>query len=87
MEIQDSDINNADSQLNVNKTESQNINHIMLYSVGHKAVTRAMCNANEEVPFKHTLKLAGLKGEVVRVSVLFDGAAMVAAMCQSVFKK
>ena len=46
-----------------------------------------MCNANEEVPFKYTLKLAGPKGEVVRVSALFDGAAMVAAMCQSVFEK
>ena len=87
VEIRDSDINNTDSQLNVYKTESQNINHIMLYSVGHKAVTRAMCNTNEEVPFKHMLKLAGPKGEVVRVSALFNGAAMVAAMCQTVFEK
>ena len=42
VEIWDSDINNADSQLNVNKTESQKMNHIMLYSVGHKAVVKAI---------------------------------------------
>jgi len=87
VEIPDSDSNNSDSQLNVCKTESRNGNHIVLYSVGHETVTRTMCNAKEEVPFKHTLKLAGPKGEIVRVSALFDGAAMVAAMCQSVFEK
>ena len=59
----------------------------MLYSVGHEAVMRMICNAKEEVLFKHTLKLAGPKGEIVRVSALFDGTAMVAAMCQSVFEK
>ena len=87
MEILDSDSNNSNSQLNVCKTESRNGNHIVLCSVGHKTVTRTMCNTKEEVPFKHTLKLAGPKGEIVRVSGLFDGAAMVAAMCQSVFEK
>ena len=83
LEILDSGINNYDLQPNVCTMES----HIVLYSVGHEAVTRTMCNSNEEVPFKHTLQLAGPKGEVVRVSALFDGAAMVAAMCQLVFEK
>ena len=59
----------------------------MLYSVVHEAVTRMICNAKEEVPFKHTLKLAGPKGEIVRVLALFDGMAMVVAMCQLVFEK
>ena len=87
MEILDPDINNSNSQFDVCKTEPQNGNHIVLYSVGHEAVMRTICNAKEEVPFKHTLKLAGLKWEIVRVSALFDGAAMVVAMCQSVFEK
>ncbi|KDR76579.1 hypothetical protein GALMADRAFT_44480, partial [Galerina marginata CBS 339.88] len=56
---------------------------IDLYAVGHEAVTRG----DDEVPFKHTLKINGPKGEIVRVSALFDGAAMVAAMCWSIFKQ
>ena len=87
VEILDANTNDSEPQPNVYTKESQNENHIMLYSVGHKVVTREMCKAKEEVPFKHTLQLLGPKGEVVRVSALFDGAAMVGAMCQSVFKK
>ena len=59
----------------------------MLYSVGHEVATREMCKAKEEVPFKHILQLLGPQGEVVRVSALFNGMAMVAEMCQSVFEK
>ena len=86
-EAWDSNANDVNSQLNVCTMELHNRNHIMLYSVGHETVTRTMHNTNEEVLFKHTLQLLGPKGEVVRVSALFDGAAMVAAMCQSVFEK
>ena len=40
-----------------------------------------------EVPFQHTLRLLGPQGEIVRVAALFDGCAMVAAMCVTVFEK
>ena len=42
-----------------------------------------------EVPFQHTdtLWLLGPQGEIVRVAALFDGCAMVAAMCVTVFEK
>ena len=86
-EILDPNINDSDPQPNVNTMESQNENHLMLYSVGHETITRKTCKAYEEVPFKHTLQLLGPKWEIVRVLALFDGAAMVAAMCQSVFEK
>jgi hypothetical protein len=65
---------------------AQNNNVIDLYSVGHEEVTRQMCNVGVEVPFQHTLKLLGPQGEVVRVSALFDGCAMVSAMCSTVFE-
>ena len=64
-----------------------NDNIINLYSVGHEEVTRAMCNEGIEVPFQHTLCLHGPQGEIVRVLALFDGCAMVSAMCVTVFKK
>ena len=70
VEILDANINDSEPQPNVYTKESRNENHIMLYSVGHEAVTRAMCKAKEEVLFKHTLQLLGPKGEVVRVSAL-----------------
>ena len=65
----------------------QNDNIVDLYSVGHKEVTRDMCNMGIEVPFQHTLLILGPQGEVVRVAALFDGCAMVAAMCATVFEK
>ena len=40
-----------------------------------------------EVPFQHTLHILGPQGEITRVSALFDGCAMVAAMCITVFEK
>jgi hypothetical protein len=64
-----------------------NNNIIDLYSVGHEEVTRDMCNMGIEVPFQHTLRLLGPQGEVVRVAALFDGCAMVSAMCATVFEK
>jgi len=68
-------------------TAVPNNNIIDLYSVGHEDVTRDMCNRGVEVPFQHTLRLLGPQGEVVRVSALFDGCAMVSAMCATIFKK
>jgi hypothetical protein len=65
----------------------QNDNIVDLYSVGHKEVTREMCDKEIEVPFQHTLRILGPQGEIVRVSALFDGCAMVAAMCVTVFDK
>src|SRR5271168_4715646 len=58
-----------------------------LYSVGHEKVTRSMCSTGIKVPFQNTLRLLGPQGEIVRVSALFDGCAMVAAMCVTVFEK
>ena len=71
---------------NVIITASNN-NVVDLYSVGHEKVTRAMCDRGAEVPFQHTICLLGPQGEVVRVSALFDGCAMVSAMCIIVFEK
>jgi hypothetical protein len=64
-----------------------NNNIVDLYSFGHEDVMRTMCDMGVEVPFQHTLQLLGPQGEIVRVSALFDGCAMVAAMCISVFEK
>ena len=66
---------------------TQNDNIINLYSVGHEEVTRLMCDMGIEVPFQHTLRLLGPRGEIIRVSALFDGCAMVSAMCATVFEK
>ena len=65
----------------------QNDNTVNLYSVGHEEVTRTMCNMGIEVPFQHMLQLLGPQGEIVRVSALFDGCAMVSVMCATVFEK
>ena len=64
-----------------------NNNIIDLYSVGHEEITRTMCDTGVEVPFQHTLCILGPQGEITRVSALFDGCAMVAAMCKTVFEK
>ena len=66
---------------------TQNNNIIDLYSVGHEEVTRFMCDSGVEVPFQHTLHLLGPQGEIVRVAALFDGCAMVSAMCLTVFER
>jgi len=75
--------------VNVN-TISDNDNLIHLYSVGHKqekGQKAATPSIGIEVPFKHTLEIMVAEGKTVCVSALFDGAAMVAAMCWSVFKR
>ena len=72
--------------VNVINTEP-NDNVVDLYSVGHEEVNRTMCDIGTEVPFQHTLRLLGPQGEVVRVSALFDGCAMVSVMCATVFEK
>ena len=41
----------------------------------------------KEVPFIHWLLLHGPRGEIIRVKALFDGGAMVGAMCTSFFNK
>jgi hypothetical protein len=69
---------------NVPSTEL-NSNLIDLYSVGHTLVLKKWEAGEDEVPFKQELQLNGPQGETVRVSALFDGGAMVRAMCSSVF--
>lgn len=70
----------------VNKA-STNMDIIDLYEVGHEKVTCKLCEDGEkEIPFTHQIKIHGLQGEIVQLSALFDGAAMVAAMCTSLFK-
>ena len=66
---------------------STNTDIVDLYEVGHEAVTRKTCEDKKtEIPFAHQIKIHGPQGEVVRTPALFDGAAMVAAMCTSLFK-
>ena len=62
------------------------MNLIDLYSVGHTSVLEQWKPGKDEVPFKQLLQLKGPHGEIVRVSALFDGGAMVGAMCTSVFR-
>jgi len=59
---------------------------IDLYSVGDKDKTWATLE-QKEVPFTHWLCIQGPQGEIVRVKALFDGGAMVGAMCTTFFKK
>jgi len=59
---------------------------IDLYAVGGEDNTWVSLK-EKEVPFLHWLRLHGPQGEVIRVNTLFDGGAMVGAMCSSVFKK
>ena len=66
---------------------TQNDNVIDLYLVGHEEVTRSMCNSGVEVPFQSTLHLLGPQGEIIRVAALFDGCAMVSAMCITIFEQ
>jgi hypothetical protein len=68
-------------------TISSNMTIFDLYEVGHKTVTREVCeDTTTEIPFAHQIKMLGPQGEIVRALALFDGAAMVAAMCTSLFK-
>ena len=61
------------------------MNLIDLYSVGHMSVLEQWKAGKDEVPFKQLLQLKGPRGEIVHVSALFNGGAMVGAMCTSVF--
>ena len=70
---------------NVN-TDELNVNLIDLYSVGHTSVLKQWKPEKDEVPFKQLLQLKGPHGEIVHVSALFNGGAMVGAMCTSVFR-
>jgi len=58
---------------------------IDLYAVGEEDNSWVSLK-EKEVLFTHWLWLHGPKGEVVRVNALFDGGAMVGAMCSSIFK-
>ena len=43
--------------------------------------------SEKEIPFMQWLLLHGPQGEIVWVKTLFDGGAMVGAMCTSLFEK
>ena len=43
--------------------------------------------SQKEIPFMQWLLLHGPQGEIVWVKTLFDGGAMVGAMCTSLFEK
>ena len=66
-------------------TDKCNMNLIDLYSVGHMLVLEKWKPGKDKVLFKQLLQLKGPQGEIVCVSALFDGGAMVGAMCTSVF--
>ena len=55
-----------------------------LYSVGYSKTTK---NTAAEVPFIHNIHIIGPKGEIAIIKALFDGGAMVNAMCTSAFNK
>jgi hypothetical protein len=65
--------------------DKHNVNLIDLYSVGHVSVLEQWKPGRDEVPFKQLLQLKGPQGEIVHISALFDGDAMVGAMCSSIF--
>jgi len=67
-------------------TTSDNSTLIDLYCVGDGDKMWEMLS-QKEAPFTQWLLLHGPQGEVVRVKALFDGGAMVGAMCASFFKK
>ena len=67
-------------------TACDNATVIDLYSVGDKDRLWETLE-QREVPFVHWLLVHGPQGEIVRVKALFDGGAMVGAMCTSFFKK
>ena len=62
-----------------------NLSVIDLYAVGQEDDTWVSLK-EKEVPFMHWLWLHGPQCKLVRVNTLFDGGAMVGAMCSSVFK-
>jgi hypothetical protein len=70
----------------VPSTHDSNTDLINLYSVGHMSVREQWKEGRDEVPFKQTLQLKGPQGEIVQVSALFDGGAMVGAMCSTIFR-
>jgi len=67
-------------------TVRNNATIIDLYSVGDKDRLWETLE-QREVPFVHWLLMHGPQGKIVRVKALFDGGAMVGAMCTSFFKK
>ena len=67
-------------------TTCDNSTIIDLYSVGNKDETWATLE-QKEVPFTHWLCMHGPQGEIVRVQALFDGGAMVGAMCTTFFNR
>jgi len=71
---------------NVVHTMCNNATIIDLYSVGDKDRLWETLE-QREVPFVCWLLVHGPQGEIVRVKALFDGGAMVGAMCMSFFKK
>jgi hypothetical protein len=61
---------------------SANDNVIDLYSTTHEKSTRTTEN-----PFVYQLLLHSTNREITRVKALFDGGAMVGAMCSSIFRR
>ena len=72
--------------LNVIHTERINSTIIDLYSVGDMDKVWETLE-QREMPFIYWLLIHGPKGEKVRVRALFDGGAMVGAMCALFFKE
>jgi hypothetical protein len=56
-----------------------------LYSIEHLKTTKNI--TVEEVPFVHNIRIIGPKGEVALIKALFNGGAMVNAMCTSAFNR
>jgi hypothetical protein len=72
--------NAIDTTISAVNDPSANDNVVDLYSAIHEKSTRETKN-----PFMHHLLLHSANGEITRVKALFDGGAMVGAMCSSVF--
>jgi hypothetical protein len=63
---------------------AETIEPISLYSVDHDKLTRTM-HDEKEMPFKHSIQIHGPENDIIQIQALFDGGAMVAAMCTSIF--
>ena len=70
----------------VSSTTIMHSDIVNLYHANHPKITKSIA-MEEEVPFIHNIQILGPKGEIIRVRALFDGGAMVAAMCTSIFYK
>jgi hypothetical protein len=80
--------NTKDSTMHAMATvSSMNMNNDIsdLYSIKHLKTTKNI--TVEEAPFVHNIRIIRPKGKVAPIKALFDGGAMVNAICTSAFNR